>query len=223
MKIFDTNFPSNIFSQYFTDEFVGSEHLTDNEKVITPKFSIKRLKEFSTGRFCARQALMELGYAPTDILKGTDNEPLWPDGITGSISHSGQFTGAIVGSTSNFTAIGIDIETIGKITSDMWDILYTPAEQQFLNAFASKQLAFYTTLIFSFKESFYKMQFPLTKTFLEFTDVEVNLHKNIFEVKIIKEFAPSVLLPTSFLLYHQQKNQVITLCYSVNNKEVTNI
>ncbi|MEO8885331.1 MAG: 4'-phosphopantetheinyl transferase superfamily protein [Mucilaginibacter sp.] len=218
MLMFNTGFSSNVFSQYFTNELIGPEQLTDNEKLLTTNFSPKRLKDFSTGRYCARRALATIGYKPSAILIGQNNEPLWPHGAVGSISHSGQFTGAVVGLGSHFKCIGIDIETTGKINADMWDMLYTPAEQDFLNSYTGEELAFYTTLLFSFKESFYKMQYPLTHTFLEFTDVEVNLQDDGFKLIVIKEIDEKNSLPQHFPMYYlQEKNQVITLCYLANN------
>ena len=216
--MFKLDFSSDVFSQYFTAEAVGQEELTSLEKAAASNFSPKRLKDFSTGRFCARKALAELGYAPSDIPIGENNQPLWPDGTVGSISHSGQLTGAVVGLSSHFLSIGLDIETTGKISADMWNIIYTPAEQQFLNAFGSEELPYYTTLLFSFKESFYKMQHPLTNTFLEFTDVEVKLHDDKIGLTVIKDFDGKNRLPHSIPMYHlKEKNQVITLCYLANN------
>ena len=104
----------------------------------------------------------------------------------------------------------------------MWDIIYTTAEKNFLNAFTEEEMAFYTTLLFSFKESFYKMQHPVTKTFLEFTDVEVCLHESVFEIKVVKEFDGRNKLPQAMPLHFSQQNdQVITFCYLTNI--VTNI
>jgi 4'-phosphopantetheinyl transferase EntD len=212
------DFLSYTYAQYFTDEVVGPEELTDSEKLLIGNFSPKRLRDFCTGRFCARQALSTFGYNQPDILVGNSNEPLWPEGIVGSLSHSGQLTGAIVGLSSHFLSIGIDIETIGKINTDMWDLLYTHAEQRYLKRFTGEVLAYYTTLLFSFKESFYKMQHLLTGTFLEFTDVEVNLRGESFEITVLKEFiGKNNLLDTVSLYQLQQKNQIITLCYLVNN------
>ncbi len=215
--MFNTNFTSNIFSQYFTDEVFGLNELTANEKKLTTSFAAKRLHDFSTGRYCAHRALAAIGYPHAEILTGADNQPVWPEGAVGSISHSGKLTGAIVGLRPHFLSIGIDIETTGKIKPDVWRLIYTPTEQDFLNKFTGEELAFYTTLLFSFKESFYKMQHPLTHTFLEFTDVEVFFNGNIFELTILKDFDAKKALPQTVPLhYHQHNNQVITFCYLGN-------
>lgn len=53
-----------------------------------------RLREFSAGRMCAGRCLLSLGYPePLMVLdRGRDlRSPLWPSGVTGSISHSRRF------------------------------------------------------------------------------------------------------------------------------------
>ena len=212
--MFDLGLQSPLFSQHFTAIFVGDEELTLNEKQATNQFSEKRLKDFSTGRYCARQALAAIGHENAEILVGNDKQPIWPNGYVGSISHSSKLVGAVVGKVSQVKSIGLDIETIGKIKPDMWRILYTDAEAEFLTTFTGEELAYCTTLLFSFKESFYKLQFPLTKTFLNFTDVEIKSFGNRFELQVLKEFPGKKLLSGTIPLYHlQEKNQLVTLCY----------
>ena len=207
---------SSLYSSHFTTTFVGIEELLPNEKLLTTNFSEKRIKDFSTGRFCARKAMEHIGHEPCEILMGTDKQPIWPNGLVGSISHTTALTGAIVGLSSQINAIGLDIENIGKITPDMWRLLYTENEQIFLNSLPLEGVAIYTTLFFSFKESFYKMQYPLTNTFLDFTDVEISGLNDQFTIKVLKQFPEKNLLPAATLLHHQQENnQIITWCYLV--------
>jgi 4'-phosphopantetheinyl transferase EntD len=214
--MFDLGLSPTLFSQYFTADFVGDEELTIHEKQATNRFSDKRLKDFSTGRYCARKALAAIGHENAEILIGNDRQPIWPTGYVGSISHSGKLVGAIAAKTSHVRSIGLDIETIGKIKPEMWRLLYTEAEVEFLNSFTGEELAYYITLLFSFKESFYKLQHPLTKTFLNFTDVEIKNVGNKFELQVLKDFPEKrTLLGTILLQSNQQKDQLVTLCYLV--------
>src|SRR5580692_11762523 len=43
-----------------------------------------RRQEFTTARYCARQALKTLGVNPMPILRGPHGEPAWPTGVVGS-------------------------------------------------------------------------------------------------------------------------------------------
>ena len=137
------------------------------------QFSPKRLVDFSTGRYCAIKALEQLGIQDVIIPIGKDREPIWPDGIVGSISHCDSLTGAIVAKKSDHISLGLDIEEIGRVTSDLWDLVFTETEKNFLSGLSDEDKLVQSTAIFSIKEAFYKFQYPLTKTFLDFLDVEV--------------------------------------------------
>ncbi|MFD0749302.1 4'-phosphopantetheinyl transferase [Mucilaginibacter calamicampi] len=160
-------------AQYFTDVFIDDTLLTAAEKAIVAGAAKKRIRDFSTGRFCAKQALAQFGLKNIELLRVEDKQPLWPPGFTGSISHANDFCGAVAVNTNIFKSIGLDIEKIGSITEEMWRMLYTEQEYLLLeNDFKNEQDIF-AMLLFSVKESFYKLQYPLTGLFLDFTDVNL--------------------------------------------------
>lgn len=200
--------------QYFTYQQLGPEYLTPAEFHFVVAVSDKRKKEFSTGRFCARRALDDLNASNTEILMGADREPIWPAGVLGSISHSQRLTGAIVGRSTDFFSIGLDIEKTGGIQPDMWDLIYTDAEQAFLHKIPRAQLELFSTLLFSFKESFYKFQFPVSRQFIDFKDVEIQFANNKAHVSIIN--APGVVkdIPWQLvkLYWKSFESYVITCC-----------
>ena len=148
------------------------------------------------------------------MLHNEDKAPVWPDGVVGSISHSKFLAGAVIAAADRILSIGLDIETIGGVNPDMWDTLFLVSEQAFLQQFTGDELTFYTTLLFSGKEAFYKFQHPLTKFFLDFTDVEMRLIDDQFEIAVLEDFPGKELLPVSTPVHFtQQGNQLITLCY----------
>src|ERR1700716_1803425 len=55
-----------------------------------------RQREFLAGRLCAAQALRCLGADSTHVGMAGDRAPVWPDGVVGSITHSGGFAAAAV-------------------------------------------------------------------------------------------------------------------------------
>ena len=184
----DFGLPKNCFEQYFTEEFSNEETLTPNEKLLMKGVSEKRNRDFSSGRHCARIVLDRFGIVKPEILIGPKREPLWPKGFVGSISHSKRIVGAIVSKSTQLLSIGLDIENVGRVKKSMWQILYTPIEQEFLNTLTQEEEIFFTTLFFSMKESFYKFQYPLTKKYLGFTDVELEQKNDCFRIKVLKEF-----------------------------------
>lgn len=139
------------------------------------QFSQKRLSDFYTGRYCAIKALEQLGINDVLIPIGEDRAPVWPKGIVGSISHCDSLTGAIVAKNSDHISLGLDIEEIGRVTPDLWDLVFTKNEKRYLSSLSEKEILIQSTSIFSIKEAFYKFQYPLTNTYLEFLDVEVEL------------------------------------------------
>jgi 4'-phosphopantetheinyl transferase EntD len=133
-----------------------------------------RQREFVAGRVLARQALALLGGPQTAIPAGEDRLPCWPPGYTGSISHSRQVAAAAVARLTDVAAIGIDIEEIGRVRTELAPQIASPAELAGqLTRLPDRQVAL--GVIFSAKEAFYKAQFPITRRFLGFLDVEVDL------------------------------------------------
>lgn len=123
--------------------------------------------QYVAGRLCAVRALDDAGCVdPGWIAMGPDRLPCWPQGWTGSISHSDHRATAVVAPTSACRAVGIDIERIGRCgDAPPTGSVGTPAEWSLLAA-APPALAF--TLLFSAKEALYKALYPLCRRFQDF-------------------------------------------------------
>src|ERR1700727_169117 len=96
------------YSEVYLDP-PGLAPLPEEEPLIA-KSVAKRRNEFITVRYCARQALGELGVPPVPILKGDQGDPCWPDGVVGSLTHCTGYRGAAVGVCSEVRSVGIDAE-----------------------------------------------------------------------------------------------------------------
>jgi len=132
----------------------------------------KRRLEFSRGRQCARAALRRLGFADGPILTGSQREPLWPAGVVGSITHTDGLCLAAVASQKSYSGVGIDVEPAAPLTPAVAERIATEVE---MNALSAMPPLLAARLIFSAKESFYKSQFYLTREFLGFFDVSIEL------------------------------------------------
>jgi len=168
------------FNEYTNIQYFFTSNLYELplDKLTLPpnhQFSPKRLVDLSTGRYCAIKALEQLGIKDAIIPIGKEREPIWPDGIVGSISHCDKLVGAIVAKKTDHISLGLDIEEIGRVTPDLWDLVFTENEKNYLSGLSDEDMLVQSTVIFSIKEAFYKFQHPLTKTFLDFLDVEVYL------------------------------------------------
>ena len=135
-------------------------------------FAEKRLTEFLTGRHCAREALKSLGVAACDIPVGEGRQPVWPEGVCGSISHATGLAGAIVSGKDRHLSLGLDIERRRSVDATLWDHLFTDKDKSLLQS-ATTDPDEQATLFFSLKESFYKLQYPLTGRFLDFLEVSL--------------------------------------------------
>ncbi|MCO6058585.1 4'-phosphopantetheinyl transferase superfamily protein [Pseudomonas sp. MOB-449] len=135
----------------------------------------KRQTEFLAGRLCARAALLALtGRADVPAL-GEDRAPVWPAGITGSISHSHGLATALVARNTQWRGLGLDLEEplSAERALRLAEEILTPAELQRLDGLPPDQQARRITLTFSLKESLFKALYPIVQKRFYFHDAEL--------------------------------------------------
>jgi 4'-phosphopantetheinyl transferase EntD len=135
----------------------------------------KRVEEFSAGRLCARVAMAAFGISGFALRAAKDRQPVWPNSVVGSISHTAGFCVAAVAEKRRFAAIGIDCEVAGHVSPDLWATICTPREAAWVASLPEREQHAAAALIFSAKEAFYKCQYPLTGEWLEFHDLDVDV------------------------------------------------
>jgi enterobactin synthetase component D len=150
----------------------------------------KRQAEFFMGRLAAGDALSAPPVGAASAAKGTSNhlagrhqipigssrEPVWPAGVTGSITHAGPYAAAVATSAAGIAGVGIDIERrIGPETcQSVEDTVLKPAEKALLHALAgSVSYEILLTIAFSAKESFFKASFATVGTHFDFDAVDI--------------------------------------------------
>ena len=162
-----------------TDYPAALPPLLDEEALQTGSMSERRLLEFRAGRHCAREALRLLGLGALPVPRGADRAPVWPDGVTGSITHvfdrSVGLAAAAVARTADVRALGLDAERDLPLDDDLLGIVLTERERGRLARATDAERALLSRLAFSAKEAFYKCQYTVTREFLEFSDVEVDV------------------------------------------------
>ena len=132
-----------------------------------------RQKEFVAGRQLVHALSNQLGLPPAPLRRGDDRAPVWPSDRTGSLSHCDTLCVAAVGKRSAVQSVGVDVETIGRVEQKLWPTLFTEREANYFSSLAPAAVALETTLFFSAKEAFYKCQYPLTREWVGFQDVEI--------------------------------------------------
>ncbi len=121
----------------------------------------------------ARAALEKLGLPPAPILTGPSREPLWPDGIVGSITHCAGLSAAAVARSGDIAGLGIDAERTA-VSADLEALILTPGERRLLPRDEEARRVL-RSVLFSIKECVFKCIFPATKTYVEFREVNVAL------------------------------------------------
>lgn len=147
---------------------VAVEELYPEEEAAVRRAVPKRRAELAAGRAAAREALAALGLAPRAIAVGPRGAPRWPQGVVGSITHTGDWALAAVARSPRLRGLGVDAEPAEPLEEELWDAITTEAEREALRSGAVD-----ARRLFCAKEAAYKCQFPLTGTLLEFTDLEV--------------------------------------------------
>ena len=135
----------------------------------------KRVKEFAAGRACARRAMAEFGIDGFALRVAPDRQPVWPAGLVGSITHTEGICAAVVGRCEEFSGLGVDTEIVGHVSHDIWHSICTVRELAWLDSLPAAQRAAAVTLVFAAKEAFYKCQYPITREWLDFHDLCVEV------------------------------------------------
>jgi 4'-phosphopantetheinyl transferase EntD len=134
-----------------------------------------RQRQFRAGRSAARLALAQLGLPAGAIGRGPAGEPLWPEGIAGSISHAAGYAAAAVAPCTRFAGLGIDIESATPLASELGHLVLTPEEQTENRRLRDTGFDLYGKAVFCAKEALYKCVFPRYREILDFADVVVHL------------------------------------------------
>ncbi|HTX23999.1 MAG TPA: 4'-phosphopantetheinyl transferase superfamily protein [Steroidobacteraceae bacterium] len=174
---------------------LGLETLHAEEAQYVARAVPKRVGEFAAGRACARRALAELAIADFPLRVGADREPLWPAGVTGSITHTAGFCGVVAARQATLGALGIDAELVSAVHRRLWRQIATREELRSLEGLPAAEADRMASILFSAKEAFFKCQFPLTRQWLNFADVRIRIEPHAFGVLPCKALALAGLSP----------------------------
>ena len=115
-----------------------------------------RQREFTTGRVCARRALAQLGITPVALPVGPYGQPLWPIGVTGSITHCSGYRAAAVASKVHVKALGIDAERNRPLPAGVLDLVADESERRAVERLTRRDETNWDCLLFCAKEAVVK-------------------------------------------------------------------
>lgn len=188
-----------------------SAGLFPEEELLIASAKEKRRREFALGRNCARIALQCLGIPPTAIGIGDYREPLFPGGISGSITHTLEYCAAAVIRKGSVLAIGIDAEFNRPLSRSVADLILTSEERQIADAHGSACNP--DALIFSIKEAFFKAFFPICRQYLDFADAVVTTSPDdrTFRLQLVRADMAALLDRTTVVgRYHFDMQHLYT-------------
>lgn len=135
----------------------------------------KRRSEFLAGRILARAAMERLHHGGAMVGIGEWGAPIWPAGISGSISHS-QGKCACLVVANDTTLVGLDVEKLPTRASLQAIFCQALNAEERDRIFQQTVLdaAILATLIFSAKETIYKALYPVVMDFFGFDAVVFN-------------------------------------------------
>lgn len=180
-----------------TDGDVSEATLFPEEHACVVNAVEQRRREFATVRYCARGALAQLGHPAVALVPGRQRAPEWPDGIVGSMTHCDGYRAAAVAWHTEMRAIGIDAELNEPLPEGVMDMVTIGDEPRALRTLAGSQPSIaWDHLLFSIKESIYKAWYPLTRSWLDFSQCEVSIGPGVFtgRLSVVRRTTDSVPL-----------------------------
>ncbi|MFI6346681.1 4'-phosphopantetheinyl transferase [Streptomyces sp. NPDC050560] len=169
----DALLPPDVSCAHRRDDTEAAE-LFPEEAAAVSKAVERRRNEYATVRLCAREAMAGLGLPPVPVLSGPRGEPVWPEGIVGSMTHCTGYRAAVLAHGKRIRALGIDAEEHGPVPEGVLEAIALPAEQaRHARHAAGEPGVHWDRLLFSAKESVYKAWFPIARRMLEFEEADL--------------------------------------------------
>ncbi|MFJ1647626.1 4'-phosphopantetheinyl transferase [Streptomyces sp. NPDC088258] len=152
------------------------DDLFPEERQLVAQAVDKRLREFTTARSCAREALRRLGHPAVPIPRAPSGAPVWPAGVVGSITHCEGYRAAAVAGSADTAWLGLDAEpNLPLADRSILSLISLPGERRHLAELAAARAeVHWERLLFSAKESVYKVWSPMAGRRLDFGDAEVD-------------------------------------------------
>lgn len=207
-----------VICQYASDKFSDDlyESLSFKEPAVVKQSVKKRRAEFLAGRVAAVAALKSMREITSDIPIGMHRNPVWPKGITGSITHNAGMALAVVANKTDIRFVGVDCEDIFSLNTveSVGNIILTDSEIEYLKKSGMASNLF-CSLVFSAKESLFKAIYPYIHQYVEF-DVanvfDICLMSKIFKIKLTKKITSEFDVGRCFSGYFEfRSDNIITI------------
>ena len=178
--------------------------------------SQNRNQEYLLGRLAIKDALGSLGYPTTWIERDPlTKAPVWPEGITGSLSHSSGLALAVVGDSPPILGLGVDLEKANRtIDLGIERHICTQDESDDLRSLHLENHAIRLLLTFSAKESLYKCFFGrVPRDLLRFKNVSLKWESSKWTAHWKFPSEKKYSMETTIGYWGMDQNWLWTICW----------
>jgi len=161
----------------------------------------QRRLEYLASRAGAAALLRAQGAASVEVTNGFDRAPVWPQGFTGSITHSPLLACVAVQPLAACASMGLDAQTILDDEAAIDVSRHCLRADEVRACVVKEPLCDRTllTLMFSAKEAFFKCVYPLVRKHFDYTGVQVSsVADGRVHVRVLD--SPGDHLPAGFML-----------------------
>ncbi|MEU4471807.1 4'-phosphopantetheinyl transferase superfamily protein [Micromonospora sp. NPDC023888] len=154
------------------DDWTG-ELLAAEQACLSDQAVPTRRRDFTAGRVCARRALTGLGLPATAVPAAADRAPVWPAGVVGTITHTTGYCAAAAAHTADIRSVGMDAEQHREISPGVRRLVLLPEEEADCARLPGD--IFWPIVLFSAKETVYKVWHPVVGSWLDFHDARLDI------------------------------------------------
>ncbi|MEH1166644.1 4'-phosphopantetheinyl transferase superfamily protein [Micromonospora sp. CPCC 205539] len=152
----------------WTGELLPAEQACLSDRAVQ-----SRRRDFTAGRVCARRAMADLGLPPAPVPAADDRAPIWPAGVVGAITHTAGYCAAAAARTTDVRSVGMDAEQHRELNPGVRRLVLLPEEEETCARLPSDTS--WPIVLFSAKETVYKVWFPVVGSWLDFHDARLEL------------------------------------------------
>ncbi len=156
------------------DTQIDESFLSPDQHSYVRDVSAKRRWEYVAGRQCAQIALTAVGYEGITVPSGKSGEPIWPQGIVGSITHCEGYAAAAIALNSGIVSLGLDAETNQPLSDKVLKRIGNPEEIQWVKRTKGSEYPNPGKILFSAKEATFKAWHPITGEWLGFQEAHLS-------------------------------------------------
>ncbi|MGQ5260467.1 4'-phosphopantetheinyl transferase family protein [Micromonospora sp. ZYX-F-536] len=154
------------------DDWAG-ELLAAEQACLGDRAVQTRRRDFTAGRVCARRAMAGLGLPPAAVPAAADRAPVWPAGIVGTITHTTGYCAAAAARSTDVRSVGMDAEQHREVNEGVRRLVLLPEEEESCARLPGD--ISWPVVLFSAKETVYKVWYPVVGSWLDFHDARLEL------------------------------------------------